>query len=228
VKAAWIIGIIAGLLGIFAVHLSQRVVELERRVAALEPLEGDEPVASKENAGGLPNTTGRAPVEKRLEAIEDDLAQLQEDYAGLDQQLAAGGGTPGAPDEARILDVVTRAQNRVRDRQLEFHVEHWKRTRSQLLDHFAEQTKLERWQTEQLRELLDHELDAWFELYTRPEMIENPERAAEEWQRQLDETDLEAVRLLDPLQKSNWHAARYAERQTLWPWLPSLQKQSAK
>jgi hypothetical protein len=225
VRAVWIIGIIAGLLGIFAAHLGSRVVDLERRVATLDARLGNERQSAKRGTTPPSQNAGPAPVEKRLAALEDDLAQLQEDYAGLDEQLSTGGAAPGAtPDEAHILDVVNRAQNRIRDRHWAFHLQHWKRTRSQLLDHFAVQTQLERWQTDELRELLDHELDVMLEIFTRPEMVENPEKAAEEWQRQLDETDLEAVRLLDPAQKSNWHAARAVERATLWPWLPSLQK----
>jgi hypothetical protein len=213
------------LLGIFAVHVSTRVLELERRVAVLSAQPGAARAAQKSAASARGATpSGKAPIEKRLDAIEDDLAQLQEDYAGLDDQLAQGGGPTGTPDEEHILDVVTRAQNRVRDRQLEFHLQHWKRTRAQLLEQFAAQTKLERWQTDELREMLDEELDAMLEIFTQQEMLENPEVAADEWQRRLDATDLEAVRLLDPEQKRDWLAARAHERAVLWPWLPSLQK----
>lgn len=220
---AWIV---PGLLAIGSIYLGFRVFELEERVQKMSArLDASE----RENAGAKPTDAtaaaaqdvAAAPVTSaRLAAIEDDLAQVQEDYAGLDEQLTEALPKQGAGDEARILDVVTRAQTRIRDRQIEFHQAHWRKARADLLDMFAAGQKLERWQTDGLKDLLDEETDSMIDIMVRPDLAENPDKAAADWQQRLEETDAEAVRLLEPKQREAWLGARAYERTVLWPWLP--------
>lgn len=227
----WLPLALSGLLAIYSIYLGFRITDLEDALARQRYDAGADAAGAKDGAAGTAAGPGHAPrldpldpkVEARLKTIEDDLSHMQEEYAQLDEQLAGQGGN--GVDERRILDVVTRAQERVRDRQLEFHGTHWRKTRAALLDDFATKVQLEPKQTDALQRLLEEETDAMIELIARPESAENPERTAAEWQRRLDETDQEALRVLTPEQIHAWLGARAFERQVLWPWLPSLQAQ---
>jgi hypothetical protein len=123
--------------------------------------------------------------------------------------------------EERILSVVGRAQERIRDRQLQFHRARWLEWRETALDDFSERFGLSGRQNDQLHQLLSDETDAMVEILRRPDTLENPEKAAHDWSTMLEQTDLAAHRVLDPAQVGPWDQARAAERKTLWPWLPS-------
>jgi hypothetical protein len=230
-RASWIAWIVPALLTasvIYSIYLGFRVAALERELARTgrsQPRSG----AQLEREAEHPDKAGDDRLSSRLGSIEDDLADLQESYARLDDQLAGGKGLGGGPaDEARILDVVTKAQARVRERQLEFHSAQWRRTRAQIAEDFGVKNNLERWQVDHVKRILEEETEAAADILSRPESAENPELMANEWQRRLDETDEEALRILEGPAVQAWIEARLFERQVLWPWLPSLQPQAKK
>jgi hypothetical protein len=232
-STSWIVPALLAASVIYSIYLGFRVSGLERELAELQPgaAAGKAPTPWPEERGGpvagvaSPARPPRpATVEARLDNIEDDLAHMQEEYAGIDEQLSGTTkGRDGAPDESRILDVVTRAQARVRDRQLDFHGTQWKKSRAAVLTDFAARQSLEPWQVQELQRVTDEEIEEAVELLARPESAENPEQVAADWQRRLDETDAEAMRVLQGPAAEAWMAARLFERQLLWPWLPSLQ-----
>lgn len=234
-SSTWIMPALLAASVIYSIYLGIRVTDLERRLA------GDKPGAAVTGATPWPAERGGpvagaagpaqpASVEARLDTIEDDLAHMQEEYAELDEQLSgstAEGGGGGGVDENRILDVVTRAQTRVRERQLDFHGTQWRKTRAAVLADFAEKHRLESWQVEDLKRVMDEEVEEAVVLLARPESAENPEQMAVEWQKRLNETDVEAMRVLTGPAAEAWMAGRMFERQLLWPWLPSLQPPAA-
>lgn len=209
---------------IYSIYLGFRVSGLERELArakpAARPTSGPEPGPAA-SAHGAAKEEGSTVI-ARLESIEDDLADLQENYAALDEQLAGGGKGVGA-DESKILDVVTKAQARVRDRQLEFHSAQWHKNRAAVAEDFGAKHHLERWQIDHIKRLLEEETDEAVAILGRPDVAENPELIASDWQKHLDETDAEALRVLQGEAAQAWMGARMFERQVLWPWLPSLQ-----
>jgi len=223
---SWIAWLVPGLLAasvIYAIYLGIRVGDLELELAQLERAKAskDGPPAASAPKAEVPVPEQDSKLLDRVDAIEDDLADLQENYANLDEKLA-GTKDPGT-NEARILDVVTRAQSRVLDRQLEFHSAQWRKTREAAVADFAVKQKLDSWQTERIRKLLEQEIDEMLEIITRPGNAENPEKTAAEFQSALDRTDSEAVGLLKEDQALAWALNRQFERRVLWPWLPSLQ-----
>lgn len=212
---------------IYSIYLGFRVAGLERDLARRTAGQAaQDPAATP--PGESADQTG--PVEDpkviaRLESLEDDLADLQENYAKLDEQLAGGVGKGGA-DENRILDVVTKAQHRANNRQLEFHSAQWRNTRDVVAEDFGAKHNLERWEIDHIKALLGEETDEAVEILARPDLSEHPAEVAQDWQRRLDETDAEALRVLQGKAAQDWMATRLFERQVLWPWLPSLQPKS--
>jgi hypothetical protein len=196
--------------------------ELARARSAERPANGA--VRAVADGTGAAAQADDSKVLARLESIEDDLADLQENYAGLDVQLAGGKGAGG--DDTRILDVVTKAQSRVVERQLQFHSEQWHKSRAALAEDFGSRNQLERWQVEEIKRALAEETDEAVAILAQPNIAERPELVATEWQRRLDETDAEALRVLEGPAAQAWVASRLFERQILWPWLPSLQPQA--
>jgi hypothetical protein len=227
-RPSWTAWIVPGLLvlsGIHSIYLGFRISELEQHLAAMGRSGGAKGAATSADSGRASARAAVAnaaepTVEARIDTIEDDLTHMQEEYADLDQKLAGPGGKV---NESQILDIVTRAQSRVRDRQLEFHGTQWRNMRTAMFSDFATKNHLEHWQSEQLQRVLDEEIDEAVAILTRPENAENPELLATEWQRRLDETDAEAMRVLQGPAAEAWVGARMFERQLLWPWLPSLQ-----
>ena len=232
---SWIVPVLLAGSVIYSIYLGFRVSDLERKLAerkAGTPADGKATPWPEERGGPVAGVAGPArpaSIEARLDTIEDDLAHMQEEYAEIDEQLAGGTtqGSGGAVDENRILDVVTKAQTRVRDRQLEFHGAQWRKARSAMLSDFASRNNLEGWQVEELKTAIDEEIDEAVALLAKPESAENPELVAVEWQKRLNATDVEAMRVLTGPAAEAWMAARMFERQLLWPWLPSLQPQAA-
>jgi hypothetical protein len=226
-RASWTAWVAPGLLAvslIYSIYLGFRVSDLEDELARAKP---------RPTAGRVPAEAAGARAEKasgaadrsvadRLESIEDDLADLQENYAKLDEQLAGGQGG-GSAEESRILDVVTKAQQRANSRQLEFHSSQWRKTREVVAEDFGAKHGLERWQIDQIKALLAEETDEAVEILARPNLSEDPAATALDWQRKLDETDAEALRILEGAAAQDWIGTRLFERTVLWPWLPSLQ-----
>lgn len=212
---------------IYSIYLGFRVSDLERELAGRKAVRAAaEGPRSSPSEGPQQAGPGEDPkVIARLESLEDDLADLQENYAKLDEQLAGGRGTGGA-DENRILDVVTKAQHRANNRQLEFHSTQWRNTRDVVAEDFGAKHNLERWEIDHIKTLLGEETDEAVEILARPDLSEHPAEVAKDWQRRLDETDAEALRVLQGKAAQDWMATRLFERQVLWPWLPSLQPKS--
>jgi hypothetical protein len=191
-----------------------RLVTLEQRLDALGKRLGQ--------AAPAGSTRAAAPgLEERLSKLEAEIATLRQSVRELEQaeDPALAQAEPNLPED-KILSVVGRAQSRVLDRQLQFHRDRWLEWREGALGQFAHDFGLSAGQTQELHQQLADEVDAMVEIMRRPDAFENPEQSATDWQARLDQTDDVARRVLAPHQLVAWEAARTAERQTLWPWLP--------
>jgi hypothetical protein len=204
--------------------LTYRIAKLESRVNALSKQLGA-PQATKPFAFDHGVGATAAGLEQRLSALEDRLQGLDGDLRSLEQDDLGQGknkeGSDKASAEEHILSVVGRAQERIRDRQLQFHRARWLEWREAALDDFSERFGLSPRQNDQLHQLLSDEVDGMVEILRRPDALENPEKAARDWLSKLEQTDSAAHRVLEPSQVGAWDQAREAERKTLWPWLPS-------
>jgi hypothetical protein len=209
------LALVSSLLVYRIVSLDQRIDVLSKKVAQATGSTGSSGSDPKAKALGLERRV--ATLEAKVQALQTDLRELEQ----ADLAPSALQGAANKPADDQILSVVGRVQDRIRDRQLQFHRARWLKWRASALDGFAEQLGLSSWQTEQLHQLLSDEVDGMIEIMRRPEALENPEQAASEWQARLDQTDTAARRVLEPSQLSAWEQARAAERQTLWPWLPA-------
>jgi len=210
-------GTFAALVAAVCGYLGYRVISLERRLDAADARLG---VPAARNAAG---TAKPSDHEQRLNWLERDLRALRDDLRTLEEATGKEGAAALQPEgvgEQQILSVVGREQKRLRDKQLEFHRTRWLEWRQSALEEFAERHNLTAWQVEQVQRLLTDEVDALAEILRRPDMLENPERASEDWLAVLEETDRGARLLLNPAQLPAWEAARTVERRVLWPWLP--------
>jgi hypothetical protein len=207
--------LVCGFLGYRTIRLEQRVDALGRQLGA--PNAGG---AAGAAASGKAQTSG--DHEQRLRSLEQEARALRDDLQTLEE--ATGERTTAAVDpsgsDQRILSVVTREQERIRDRQLEFHRARWLEWREGALDNFAQTNRLSPVQTDQLHRLLADEVDALVQLLRRPDVAENPERAANDWLDRLELTDRAAHNILAEPQISAWDQARTVERRVFWPWLP--------
>jgi uncharacterized phage infection (PIP) family protein YhgE len=205
-------GLLAVSIALFGGLGVYRLVTLEQRLDALAKQLGQAATSSGAHA-----TPG---FEERLRKLEAEIATLRQTVRELeqvdDQAVATG---PNIPDD-KILAVVTRAQSRILDRQLQFGRDRWLEWREGALSQFAHDFGLSASQTQQLHQLLTDEIDTMMEIMRRPDALENPEQSATDWQARLDKTDDAVRNLLAPHQNIAWEQARAAERQTLWPWLP--------
>jgi hypothetical protein len=204
--------------------LGYRVVRLEQRVGALSKQLGNPPPADGDGKAVAQSPQGRGDYEQRLSALAREITALREDLQSLEEATGerppptAAFDAPGG--EQRILSVIEREQNRIRDRQLQFHRARWLEWRQEALDKFAQMHNLSPVQTQRVYEVLAAEIEALVELMKRPDFAENPERAASDWLERLELTDSAAHEILDPPQRFAWDAARTHERNTFWPWLP--------
>jgi hypothetical protein len=197
--------------------LGYRVFRLEQRVDALNAQVG----AARTVVGGPGKPHPASDHEHRLRMLEGETQALQDDLQSLEEATVHDEVAPNSVEaDRRILSVVTREQERIRDRQLEFHRARWLEWRQGALDNFAQKTGLSPEQTDQLHRLLAEEVDALVALLRRPDVGENPERAANDWLDRLELTDTGAHQILDATQSGAWDAARAVERQVFWPWLP--------
>lgn len=218
-RAVWIVlsvaVIVCGLLGYRTVRLEQRIEALVRQLGA--PGAGG---AAAAGGSGAPPVQG--DHEQRLRTLEQEARALREDLQTLEEATGERTVAAGAPTQTdqRILSVVTREQERIRDKQLEFHRARWLEWREGALDTFAQSNRLSPVQTDQLHRLLADEVEALVQLLRRPDVAENPERAANDWLDRLELTDRAARNILEPPQIVAWDQARTVERRVFWPWLP--------
>jgi hypothetical protein len=201
-----------------------RVLDVEQRVSALSALIGAPApalpnVVDERAGGGVVNVPG-ADYEQRLSALESRVTALSA------VQAAAAKPSPGqdrARQDQEILAVVARENNRMRDVQLDWHRSRWLEGRDSQLGAFAQQTGLSSDQSAGLKTSLQHEVDAMVSVLKKPELIEDPDQLASDWQAVLDATDRDAQKMLTPAQNTAWAQAREIERGVLWPWLPKKQ-----
>ena len=217
--------VLAVSLALLGVYCGYRIAALEGRVDALTKRLGA-PSPSRE-----PATQGASPAEgyeQRIRALEKDARSLRADLHTLEEATgerptAAELERPASPEQ--ILSVVTREQNRIRDRQLEFHRARWVEWRDAALSAFANDQHLTEVQSEDVRQLLVKETDRLIEILRRPDVLENPAQAATDWAAVLDDTDAIVLRVLDPGQRTAWRQGRALERRTFWPWLPKSENE---
>src|SRR4051794_8926033 len=124
-------------------YFGYRITRLEQRIEALNKQLGEPPAAPLRDAEH--DQKPLAGHEQRLTALEQDLHALREDLRTLeeataDKPQAADLNAPGASQQ--ILSLVAREQNRIRDRQLQFHRNHWVDWRAAALADFAQRVGL--------------------------------------------------------------------------------------
>jgi hypothetical protein len=203
--------------------LGFRIFDLEQRVAALSrQLEGSDQAATAAttdtgDAGvsGLGYEARLAALEKRVDGIRATMRRLDK-ASGLPTGLGVG----GQPVDKEILSVVERENSRLRDVQLEWQRARWLESREASLAIFARHNNLTTEQNASLQQTLEHEVDAMVEVLRRPNLLEDPDQAANDWQALLEATDRTAGQVLTPAQAGQWYTARAFERRVLWPWLP--------
>jgi len=205
------------------VYQGARIVELEHRLAAAERLLGLHDTTPPASAAPTGDKAPDVGIEPRLANLEHEVRALRDDLATLEKAtettLAMPMPTANA-DPQQILSVVTKEQERIRDRQLEFHRSRWQQGRDAALEQFSIQQNLAPEQKQQLKELLESETDRLIEILRRPKVLEDPEQAAADWQAVLHDTDQAAHGVLAGPQIPHWDIARSIERRILWPWLP--------
>jgi hypothetical protein len=209
---------VCGLLGYRVVRLEQRVNVLSRQLGAPAAGISGAPAAGVKRAQGDHEQRLRT-LEQQADALRDDLQTLE--IATGERPAVAAAPVDAKRSEQQILSVVGREQERIRDRQLQFHRARWLEWRESALDSFAQTYRLSPVQTERLHRALADEVEALVEILRRPDLAENPERAANDWLVRLQETDRAAHDILDDAQVGPWDAARATERRVFWPWLPA-------
>jgi hypothetical protein len=213
-----------GLLTMFGI-LGFWVSDLERRVATLSEQLGVPHGTPSAGAQERTNATTSSPAsgsqgyEQRLSAIERRLNSLMSSTGPQTSAAPSLSGIDLQKEEA-ILSVVERENSRIRDVQLEWHRARWMEGREQQLAAFAAQLQLQPAQTAELHHALEHEVDAMVTLLKSPDLAENPDVGASDWQAMLTDTDERVKKVLTPEQQQIWTQARLFERRVLWPWLP--------
>jgi hypothetical protein len=200
------------LLGVRVVQLESQLERAERRLGV-----------QIDAAPGTANAPAPVGLEPRLTSVEEDLRALRDDLRTLEKATESTLAMPTAdsnPDPRQILSVVKGEAERIRDRQLEFARARWTEGRRAALDTFAVQHALAPEQKSQIQELLDDESDKLVAVMRKPDVLENPEQMAADWNAVLRDTDRAATGVLDPQQVPAWSMARTIERRVLWPWLP--------
>lgn len=213
-QALFLLGLVV--VGYRSCTLEKKLAELEHKTGKMRE---ELPPAADATEGARP----RGALEARIAALEEDLAQAEDDLATIEELVVtATEKTDGedAKDDQRILSVVTRAHERVLERQLQFHRAHWSQFREQTLHDFSARQGLDSYQQSELQRLLEEELDSMVEILKRPDTAENPERAAADWDAELQKTDRAVERVLEPEQLEAWMSGRAFERAVLFPWLP--------
>jgi len=205
-----------GFLGFRILDLEQRVARLSDQVGQPGDAAPGEPTQARASSGA---SSGRN-YEQRLAALEKRMDALS---AALSRDGArSADNAPGNPSkEQAILAVVERENSRIRDVQLEWHRARWLETREEQLKVFANQVNLSPDRTNQLHQVIEHELDQMIGIMKRPGFADDPDQVATDWKSVLSDTDRRAAAILSPEQQQFWQWGRAVERKTLWAWLPN-------
>ena len=215
----WMLLVCAAAIALLAV----RVLQLEGQLDRAERLLGVRGSAAPGSSGPAPEPGKPVGLEPRLVAVEKELRALREDVHTLEKatETTLALPAPGAnADPRQILSVVKGESDRIRDRQLDFARARWTEGRKEALELFATEHKLDGQQKEQIQEILDSESDKLVAVLRKPDVLENPEQMAADWNAVLRDTDRAAAGILEPNAVAAWTTARTIERRVLWPWLP--------
>ena len=210
------LGALCGVLGYRLIVLEGRVDGLSRKMArqVSVPLDLDQDDSA----------TALADYEDRLSLLEDDLNAIQENLGDLSAKAVE---TQDGLEEAReavqderIVSLVQKEQQRVLEKQLDYHRERWDEIRGNAVDDLARNLSLTEGQTAQLHGLLRRELDQMLGIFKSPSALEDPQSTASDIQELLGQTNRMANRLLNREQLVGWKQYRDFERATFMPWLP--------
>jgi hypothetical protein len=211
--------VLIGALVLVCGWLGYRQYALESRLVAL----GQQLGAASEAGAHAPAAEPQGE-DLRLHSHADRLAVLEKELRALraaQRSLAkAPAGDAQPVNDQQILAVMRQQGDKVMDAQLKFHRERWLEQRETQLNDFARSFGLTQQENDQLWDLLADETDKIVELMRRPDLAENPERAAALFKELLMDTDAAAHRILDPHKAAAWDQGRSFERKVLWPWLP--------
>lgn len=213
-----------------AVLFGAWLLRVERRLDALDwgSASSTTPAGSVPSHAGERSGTGEggatlADHDRRIAALETDVGAMLEAQAELSKEAESKASladvSQGMSPE-RILAVVNQETTRVRDKHLAFHRNNLVQLRDKASAEFATQYGLNPEQNQRIRRLLFNEVDGMVAILSRPELLEQPARALEQWQALLRQTDEAAEEWLNPAQYAAFKAARAKERREYMPWLP--------
>ena len=215
--------VIAGSLGlVFFGALGYRIIELEAQIDELaRALDGSKVVAEHDNVT-TPTTQTASGLshQQRLVAVERQLSALRAGVYRISLAMQPNSGPPDPETVDDIVNVVEVEHSRRRHTHLEWERPRWLDAREAQLVSFAHNHKLSTDQVNELERGLTREVDAMMEVLQRPDLYEDPERTARDWEDLLAETDRIAGRVLSREQLTTWTQVRLFERKVLWPWLP--------
>ena len=190
-----------------------RLETLERKVGLLTVEQADAASASGHGAASPTGVRATADVQGTA-ALRAEVTALRARLA----QLEAPSDSQGAHDE--ILDVVEAEQQRVFNRQLDFHQERWHEAREDVLEKLTARASLTKFQRKYLGNAMADEVDALAQLVRAPRALEDPEKFATDVMQVLDETSERVLSTLNPNQQRLWNLHRKHEREVTYPWLP--------
>ncbi|MGD8861960.1 MAG: hypothetical protein PVI30_18255 [Myxococcales bacterium] len=211
-------------LGYWIRVLEREISTLEAQLAETSPPQADAPATAAAQGDGAAHAVAapKPDAGDPVAALEQELTALRADVRSLEQATAETASVEelqSAVGEDRILEVVKREQERLRDKHLSYQHERWMGWRKDALDAFADQHGLDDAQKGQLLGLLEHEADGLVELAKQPWFAEDPRRTVQAWRAQLELTDQKVREMLDGDALEAWRHDRLIERALLWPWL---------
>lgn len=207
--------VVFGVLGYRSMMLKRRVETLGRELGS-----GPSDAGTSEALSNGTSVLAASTHRERLAKLEQGVSEVRSRLKAIDYAVRGAPTLPDPQHGKEILSVIQREKSRVLDVQLAWSRTHWQEAREEQLKRLGQDMGLSGQQVGQLRTTLTRELDAMVEVLRRPDLFEDPERTARDWQAILRSTDQTATDVLTPAQLQIWKQARAAERKLLWPWLP--------
>ena len=204
-----------GYLLYWSATLSDDLARLELRLSSLAEAE-PQPGHSQAAPAGAAAKSAATPETMELAELRAEVKRLQAEVDAAKVRKEMG----TTLSSQRILDVVDTENERILDKQLDFHRQNWVEFRETTLMDFTRRFDLTLSQQDKMEEVLIDEIDDLVELLKRPELRDDPDRAATDWVAVLEATDGRVGEVLDPKQLDGWKEARRFERAILFPWLP--------
>lgn len=193
--------------------LEDRIARMELRWATEDEPGPAQPPAAPDSGSLQAPAVWSVPSRPSAPGKPLDLSELRNELQALKAQL-------GPSTDRRILQIIEREQDEAVSRHLQFEREKWIAARDQGLQSLTVNAQLSPEQREQIKILMDREVDRVVELMRDREVRENPERLTSAWDEVLINTDYEVRSVLSDWQQDRWEEARAFERAVFLPFLP--------